>query len=69
VRTEAVLNDDGGERVARIEVRLEQAVAQQADHESRVRRLERALWTAVGFAAAFGGLIGAAVAKFIGIAA
>lgn len=56
------------ERVARIEVKVDQALIQNADHETRIRRLERALWMAAGFAAAAGGLIGAVVAKLIGLA-
>jgi hypothetical protein len=67
VKADAV-PEAGGERVARIEVRLDQTTSQQADHETRIRRLERALWMAAGFAAALGGLIGAVVATLIGVA-
>lgn len=56
-----------GERVTRIEVMLDQALTHGADHEARIRRLERALWTAAGFAAAVGGLVGAVVARLIGM--
>jgi hypothetical protein len=31
-----------------------QTTSQQADHETRIRRLERALWMAAGFAASAG---------------
>lgn len=67
VKVEPVPEVDG-ERVTRIEVKLDQALAHGADHEARIRRLERALWMAVGFAAAAGGLIGAVVARLIGMA-
>lgn len=56
------------ECVARIEVTLDQALTQNTDQETRVRRLERALWMAAGFTAAGGGLIGGVVTKLIGLA-
>jgi hypothetical protein len=40
--------------------------AQVADHEVRIRRLERALWTGVGFSAAIGSAAGAAFSKLLG---
>jgi hypothetical protein len=52
--------------VARIEVKLDQALAQHADHEIRIRRLEHALWMAVGVGLAGGGAAGAIVAKLVG---
>lgn len=69
--------DTVGERLARIETKLDAFLAQQTnyetraqsnhvDHETRIRRLERALWTATGFAAAGGGTLGAIVSQLIG---
>jgi len=52
--------------VARIEVKLDQALAQHDDHEARIRRLERALWTAAGAATAAGGTVGAIVSQLMG---
>lgn len=52
--------------VARIEVKLDQALAQHADHETRIRRLERALWMAAGAGLAGGGVAGAIAAKLMG---
>jgi hypothetical protein len=54
------------ERIARLEVQVEQTRAHRDDLEMRVRSLERALWVAVGFAAAGGGAVGGLVAHFIG---
>lgn len=48
---------DGGsivERLARIETKLDVQLTTQADHESRLRRLERALWIVAGFSMAGG---------------
>ncbi|WP_405061906.1 hypothetical protein OG474_09695 [Kribbella sp. NBC_01505] len=42
------------ERLARIETKLDVWHAAQADHESRLRRLERAVFIATGFAIAGG---------------
>lgn len=52
--------------VARIEVKLDQALAQHADHELRIRRLERAVWIATGFASAAGGTVGALASQLMG---
>ena len=52
--------------VARIEVKLDQALASHADHEIRIRRLERALWMAVGAGLAGGGVAGAIAAQLMG---
>lgn len=54
------------ERLARIEVKLDAVLSNHNDHESRIRRLERALWIATGFAAAFGGGIGSVITKLLG---
>ena len=42
------------ERLARIETKLDVQLATQADHEARLRRLERALWIAAGISMAGG---------------
>lgn len=55
-----------GERLVRIEVKLDQALNQHLDHEARIRRLERVLWMAAGFAATAGGGVGALVANVLG---
>ena len=39
---------------------------QIVDHEARLRRLERALWLGVGFAAALGSAAGTAASKLFG---
>jgi hypothetical protein len=52
--------------VARIEVKLDQALANHADHETRIRKLERALWIATGAAAAGGGTLGAIASQLMG---
>ena len=41
-----------------IKTRLDVALTQQADHEIRLRALERTKWLAIGSAAAVGGLAG-----------
>lgn len=55
------------ERLIRIEVKLDQALLIDNDHEARIRRLERALWTASGFAAAGGGIVGALISRVLGV--
>lgn len=55
------------ERLVRIETKLDQALAQHADHETRIRSLERAKWMAAGFAAAGGGIVGAIVSRLMGV--
>lgn len=54
------------ERLVRIETKLDLANTSSADHESRIRRLERSMWLAAGAAAAAGGVIGQLVAPLIG---
>ena len=54
------------ERLARIEVKLDAVLSKHDDHESRLRRLERALWVVTGFAAALGGGIGSVITKLLG---
>ena len=38
-----------------------------ADHEARIRKLEKIVWVAMGFAAAGGGLIGGFVSSWLGV--
>lgn len=37
-----------------------------ADHEQRIRRLERAVWISAGFAAALGSAVGASLSSLMG---
>lgn len=46
---------DEFERLVRIETKLDIAITNYADHELRIRKLERAMWIAVGLAALGGG--------------
>lgn len=52
--------------VARMEGKLDGVLASSADHETRIRKLERALWVAVGAGAAAGGGVAAVVSKLTG---
>ena len=52
--------------VARMEGKLDGALAQGADHEIRIRKLERALWVAAGAGAAAGGGVSAIVSALTG---
>jgi hypothetical protein len=51
--------------LARIETKLDMALARSEDHEGRIRKLEKAVWLAAGFAAAGGGLIGTVVTQAV----
>lgn len=44
-------------RLTRIETKLEMWLASHADHESRIRSLERKIWLAMGAAAVGGGTL------------
>lgn len=66
-----------GERLVRIETKLDMFLAghqdtaatqaaQYADHENRIRRLERARWIASGAGLLGGGGLGALVAQLMG---
>jgi hypothetical protein len=46
-----------------IRTKLDSAITNQVDHETRLRALERTKWLAIGFAAAAGGLAGQFAAK------
>ena len=48
--------------VARIEAKLDVALAQGHDHEGRIRKLERAVWGAAGAGVVAGGGAGAVAA-------
>lgn len=54
------------ERLTRIEVKLDTAIARGDDHETRIRRLERIVWIAAGAAATGGGLVGAIIQQATG---
>lgn len=49
------------DRLVRIETKLDNVIYLGTDHETRIRKLERALWLATGAAAAAGGTVGAFV--------
>lgn len=52
-------NDEGvGERLARIETKLDSALGRLDDHEPRIRKLERIVWIGAGLAGAAGGYLG-----------
>lgn len=57
------------ERLIRIETLLEQkhaaSDATAVDHETRLRKLERSVWVAGGFAFAGGGTLGAVLAPYV----
>lgn len=53
------------ERLVRIETKLDAYNTIGADHEQRLRRLERALWIAVGAAGLGGGVVGQLLAPII----
>lgn len=59
------------ERLAHNEGRLsnlERAVSTpNADHEARLRKLEKVVWVAMGFAAAGGGVLGGFVSAWLGV--
>ena len=52
--------------IARIETKLDAALTVGADHEARIRRLERAVWLAAGAAAAAGGTLGSLATHILG---
>lgn len=54
------------ERLVRIETKLDLANTNSADHEIRIRRLERSMWLIAGAAAAGGGLVGQLLSPLIG---
>ena len=52
---------------ARMEGKLDGVLAMAADHESRIRGLERAVWRAAGATGTAGTLIGLGVAAMFGV--
>jgi hypothetical protein len=52
--------------VARMEGKLDGVLALGVDHETRIRKLERALWAVAGAAAVTGGGIAAIVSRLTG---
>lgn len=54
------------ERLTRIEVKLDNFITVYTDHETRLRKLERAVWIATGFATAAGGGLGALITQVMG---
>jgi hypothetical protein len=46
------------DRLVRIETKIDSIIDRGDDHEKRIRRLERALWLAIGAAPAAGGTAG-----------
>ena len=53
----------GGEAGLR---RLDEGDDRHKDHEARLRKLERLIWTAAGAAAAAGGVVGTALTRALG---
>jgi len=53
------------ERLVRIETKLDLANNNHADHEARIRKLERTVWVASGAAATVGGTLGTLLAQFL----
>lgn len=53
------------ERLVRIETKLDTYNTSSQDHEVRIRRLERALWIAVGAAGVGGGIVGQLLAPLL----
>jgi hypothetical protein len=51
--------------LARMEVKLDQALTGHADHETRIRVLERKVWAAAGFAMAMGTAGGAGLSQIL----
>ncbi|MFC5997103.1 hypothetical protein ACFQE5_23095 [Pseudonocardia hispaniensis] len=58
-------HDDHEDRIRALEQRPNPAVI-AVDHESRLRRLERAVWVASGVALVGGGLVGGVVGPLLG---
>ena len=51
--------------LARIEVKLDRLLDDHSDHERRIRKLEQAMWKAVGAAAAVSGAGAALLTKVV----
>ncbi len=64
---DSTVGAEAAERIARLEVKLDHSTTQHADHEGRIRQLERARWLATGFAASLGGVVGTVVTTLFGL--
>jgi hypothetical protein len=53
--------------VARMEGKLDGVLALAADHESRIRQLERAIWRAAGATGTLGAALGVGIASAFGL--
>jgi hypothetical protein len=69
----AVTLEDLAISMARVEAKQDSFLLQfsnlskvDEDHESRIRRLERHMWTAAGFGGACGAVVGALTARLVG---
>lgn len=54
------------DRLVSIETKLDISISRVDDHETRLRRLERAVWVAAGAAAAGGGVVGSIAQQLFG---
>lgn len=54
------------DRLARMDVKLDQLLSSVGDHEVRLRALEKAKWMIVGAASAGGGAMGAIASQLMG---
>ncbi|MEV1199471.1 hypothetical protein [Microbispora rosea] len=55
-----------GSKLDRLDGKVDGTVAEVADHETRIRKLERVVWIAAGAAAAGGGVVGAVIRQAVG---
>lgn len=53
------------DRLISIELKLDAVINRGDDHETRIRRLERAVWIAAGAAMAGGGVLGAIASQIL----
>lgn len=60
------MSDLDTERLMRIETLLVGIAARDDDHETRIRKLERALYIGMGVAAALGSAVGSTVGTLLG---
>jgi len=58
--------DDTAVVLARVETKIDTLITSQSDHETRIRRLERAVWSIGGTALIGGGVIGTAAGQVLG---
>lgn len=57
-------DQDDRDLLVRIDTKLDVALKQQADHETRIRRIERNMWLALGAAAVGGGTLSQLLGHF-----